>query len=100
MRDLIELAGGDDPRPACLMCFEKDVRDCHRGQIASVWESWTGEPIYDLALLTSRRGDFVALVHEVPWQLAKIDNTCPNPESPCKSRVPADAGDSGHEGSQ
>ena len=54
VRELIGKAVGDDPRPPCLMCFERDWRDCHRGQIAAVWQRWTGEPIYDLTWLVSR----------------------------------------------
>jgi hypothetical protein len=64
VRRLIAEAVGDDPRPPCLLCFEKDVRDCHRGQIAAVWLRWTGEPVPDLCLMRSRTT--IALVHEIP----------------------------------
>jgi hypothetical protein len=59
--ELAELAG----KPLALCCHEPDHRDCHRGQVALWWERKTGEPIFDLALVTSRRGDCVTLCHEV-----------------------------------
>jgi hypothetical protein len=44
-----------------LCCFEHDPAQCHRSQISAV----LGEQIFDLALIVSRRGDYVALCHEV-----------------------------------
>jgi hypothetical protein len=62
---LIAEAVSDDPRPACLLCFEPDVHDCHRGQVAAVWEQWTGEPIRDLSFMFNLSTGEPALVTEI-----------------------------------
>jgi hypothetical protein len=54
-------------KPLALACFESDRLDCHRGQIAAVWERWTGEAIPEFSLMQSYYGA-AALVYEVSGQ--------------------------------
>lgn len=64
VRALIEAAVGDDPRPPCLLCWDRP-EDCHRGPtgFAGWWFHKTGEQVKELSLLQGLEGG-VALVYE------------------------------------
>lgn len=52
LRTISEEEGGC---PLCLLCFEADPADCHRGTFARWWTDKTGEPVKELRCGSSHK---------------------------------------------